>query len=435
MHIFFSGIGGSGLGPLALIAKQAGYTVSGSDKQASDYTALLQKSGIAVHIGQTKEAIQAVHAKHPIDWLVFTSAITRTQGDDHPEMQFARANTIKTSRRDELLNQIISDKHLKLIGIAGTHGKSTTTAMTIWLFHKLGVPIGHSVGAKLPFAPMGQLQTGSQYFVYECDEFDYNFLAFHPHLAAITGIGWDHHEIFPTEESFKKAFRDFISQSSHTLLWQEEYQLLGYDTRDGFTILDNHDPRINSDITLPGEFNRQDAWQAIQAVHMATKAPISQLVGYINEFPGLKQRMELLAPNLYTNYAHTPEKIKGGLDTALEIAKANGQEVVVIYEPLTNRRQHHIKNDYKDTFAGAKKLYWVRSYLAREDPDLPLLTPAQLITHLSDPSIAEPAEIDDTLLQTIKKHLAAGDMVVAMGASGAGSLDEWLRAAIKEGNL
>jgi UDP-N-acetylmuramate--alanine ligase len=434
MHIFFSGIGGGGVGPLALIAKQAGYEVSGSDKQESDYTKLLQKSGISLHIGQTAEAIQAVHDKKPIDWLVFSSAITR-DNTQHPELLFAQRNQLKMSKRDGLLTEIIKQKKLKLIGIAGTHGKSTTTAMVMWLFHKLGIPIGHSVGAKVPFAPMGQLQPGSEYFVYECDEFDYNFLAFHPYIAAITGIGWDHHEIFPTEASFKNAYRDFISQSKHTIMWQEEYDLLGYTDTAKFTVLDNFDPAINRNIIIPGEFNRQDAWQAVQAVHRATKVPIATLIGHVNNFPGLKQRMEQLKPHLYTNYAHTPEKILGGMSTALELAKANNKDVVIIYEPLTNRRQHHIKHEYKNSFEGAKKLYWVRTYLAREDPNLPLLTPAELIDHLDDPSIATPAEIDDKLIQTIKEHLAKGDIVVAMGASGGGSLDEWLRTAIKEGKL
>lgn len=434
MHIYFSGIGGGGVGPLALIAKQAGYDVSGSDQQASAYTDNLKKQGISLHIGQTEEAIAKVHAKHPIDWMVFTSAITRSQ-PDHPELLFAQRHRIKFSLRDQLLNQIISEQKLKLIGIAGTHGKSTTTAMTVWLFHQLGVPIGHSIGAKVPFAPMGQLQPGSKYFVYECDEFDYNFLAFHPFIAPLTGIGWDHHEIFPTEATFKKAYMDFIDQSQHVITWKPEAKLLKLPKTAKFTVLDPKEPALNGDITLPGAFNRQDAWLAIQAVHMATKAPVSKLIEYINDFPGLKQRMELLKPNLYTNYAHTPEKIIGGMSTALELAKANNQDVVVIYEPLTNRRQHFIKEQYKNSFAGAKKLYWVRSYLAREDPNLPLLTPADLIPYLDDPSIAEPAEIDNKLLSFIKKHLSAGDMVVAIGASGAGSLDEWLRKNIEDGTL
>ncbi len=431
MHIFFSGIGGSGIGPLARLAKQAGYEVSGSDKQESAATKQLQKEGINLHIGQTEEAIAKLHKKHPIDWFVFSSAVTR-ENLYHPELIFAKRNHIKHSMRDELLNQIITDKKLRLIGIAGTHGKSTTTAMIVWLFYCLKIGVGHSVGAKLPFAQAGELPQGATYFVYECDEFDYNFLAFHPYLAAITGIGWDHHEIFPTKESYVKAYRDFIAQSRHTFLWQADAKQLKLATGDGISELRQDDPLIDT-IALPGEFNRHDALLAVQTVHAITQKPVAQLIDFVNEFPGLKQRMELLRPNLYTNYAHTPEKIKGGLNTALELA--DNQDVIVIYEPLTNRRQHHIKHTYKDTFKGAKKVHWVRTYLAREDPNLQLLTPAELITYLDDPNIAAPAEVDVSLLKTIKQHLADGDIVVAMGASGTGSLDEWLRTQVETGKL
>lgn len=431
MHIFFSGIGGAGVGPLALIARQAGYQVSGSDKQASAYTAQLQKQGVNLYIGQTREAIAAVHAKQPIDWFVYSSAVTR-EHPDHPELQFATENHIKTSKRDELLSTIITDQNLKLIGIAGTHGKSTTTAMVIWLFHQLGVPVGHSVGAKLPFAPMGQLQPHSKYFVYECDEFDLNFLAFHCDLALISGIGWDHHEIFPTEKSYQDAYRQFIAQSKHTLLWQEDVPRLGLEPDQTLEVLRAQDPNIST-IALPGEYNRRDAWQAVLAVARITKEPAAKLVALVDRFPGLTQRMEQLAPNLYTNYAHTPEKIMGGMSAALEIADAKKQAVVVIYEPLTNRRQHYIKDAYQDCFAGAKKLYWVPTYLAREDPNLPILTPQQLIPYLSNTEIAEPAKLDAALWAAIQNHRAAGDVVVAMGASGAGSLDAWLRQHITGG--
>lgn len=425
MHIFFSGIGGSGVGPLALIAKQAGYDVSGSDNQESTNTNILQQQGIHFYIGQTAEAVAAHHAKNPIDWFVFSSAITRTN-PNHPEIIFAKKHGIPFSLRDELLNKIVTDKHLKLVGIAGTHGKSTTTAMMIWLFRQISTPVGYSVGAKIPFGPMGQLQADSEYFVYECDEFDNNFLAFSPHLSLITGIAWDHHEIFPTPESYKKAYRQFISQSKHTYIWKNDLAHLELQPSPALTILDTADPAIAT-IILPGKYNRHDAWQAVIAVHHLTNAPINELVGHINLFPGLKQRMEQIAPNLYSNYAHTPEKIKGGMLTALELAKTKKQNVVVIYEPLTNRRQHFIKDDYKNCFAGAAKLYWVPSYLAREDPNLPILTPTKLLPLLTEPINKQAAELDDTLLAAVKKHLANGDMVVAMGASGSGSLDEWLR--------
>lgn len=423
MHIFFSGIGGTAIGPLALIASQAGYSVSGSDQQDSQYIHYLRSKGIVnIHIGQDRESIEHIHADQPIDWFVRSSAVP----DDSPELQFCEEQHIKTSKRDELLNLILKDKRLDLVAIAGTHGKTTTTAMVIWLFKQLRLPVSYSVGAKISFGDMGTFQEKSGYFIYECDEFDRNFLAFEPHISLITGVSWDHHEIFPTRDDYQQAFAEFIGQSGHTLLWQEDFDYLGLTSNSRLLVQDSAHSLI-SQITLAGQYNRLDAWLAIQAVHRLTKTPLETLISHINKFPGLQRRMEQIIPNLYSDYAHTPEKIRGAMSVALEMAGKNGQELIVVYEPLTNRRQHYMIDDYKDCFAGAKKVYWLPSYLAREDPDQRIITPAELISRLTDPSIAEPMERNSRLAQTIKDHLKIGDMVVCMAGGGGGSLDEWLR--------
>lgn len=434
MHIFFSGIGGTAIGPLALIAKQAGYTVSGSDKQDSQYLDYLRKHGITdIHVGQTREAIARVHDKNPIDWYVYSSAVA-IENPDAPELVFCRDQHITMSKRDGLLNQIITDKNLDMIAIAGTHGKTTTTAMVIWLFRELGLPISYSVGAKISFGDMGHFDEKSRYFVYECDEFDRNFLAYNPHISLITGVTWDHHEIFPTREDYQQAFIEFISQSKHTVLWQEDAEYLSLTEGqsvggDHLHIEQSNDPGIEA-LTILGHYNRLDAWLAVQAVHRTTQTPVAELTAIMNRFPGLNRRMEQIAPNLYSDYAHTPEKIRGAMSVALEQAEAKGQNLVVVYEPLTNRRQHYMLDDYQDCFEGANKVYWIPSYLAREDSEQSVLTPSELITHLSDPSIAEARERNDALFETIKKHLDQGDMVVGMAGGGGGSLDEWLRAKI-----
>jgi UDP-N-acetylmuramate--alanine ligase len=426
MHIYFSGIGGTGIGPLALIAKQAGYTVSGSDKQDSLYIQYLKKHGVTdIHIGQDHDAIANTHGKEPIDWFVYTSALP-LENPNAPELLFCKEQDIKMSKRDELLNVILQDKKLKLIAIAGTHGKSTTTAMTIWLFKQLHIPISYSVGAKIPFGDMGEYADDSEYFVYECDEFDRNFLAFEPYLSIISGVSWDHHEIFPTREEYQQAFRDFIDQSQHAHLWEEDAEYLGLKQNEKLVILNSQNSSIQA-LEIKGLYPRLDAWQAIQAVHSVTKLPIEDLMAHINKFPGLQRRMEQIIPNLYSDYAHTPEKIRGGLSVALEMAAENNQPVIVVYEPLTNRRQHFMINDYKDCFAGAAQVYWLPSYLAREDPSQRIIHPEELIVRLADPTLAVPAERDASLKRTIQSHLAKGDMVVCMVGGGGNSLDEWLR--------
>jgi len=426
MHIYFSGIGGTAIGPLALIAKQAGFEVSGSDKQDSQYVQYLRKHGIEnIHIGQGRENIQAVHEAKPIDWFVYTSALP-LENPDAPELLYCTEMGIKTSKRDELLNLILQEKGLKLVAVAGTHGKTTTTAMAIWLLKQLGIPLSYSVGAKIPFGEMGQYEEGSEYFVYEADEFDRNFLAFEPHVSLITGVSWDHHEVFPTREDYQEAFREFIGQSQHTFAWQEDADYLGLAASDVVTVLDSSDRRIFN-IRLLGLYNRLDAWLVAQAVHRITNEPLDKLLDHLADFPGLSRRMEQLATDLYTDYAHTPEKIRGAMSVATEMAADKGQKVIVVYEPLTNRRQHYMLNDYKDCFTGASKVYWVPSYLAREDPNQRIIPPEELISHLDDPSIAVPAEMDGKLHQAIQQHLNQGDLVIGMAGGGGGSLDEWLR--------
>lgn len=432
MHIFFSGIGGTAIGPLALIAKQAGFTVSGSDKQDSQYIAYLRKQGIAdITIGQTAEHIAAVHRKRPIDWFVYSSAVV-IENPNAPELIFCREQGIRTSKRDELLNEILKTKRLKLLAIAGTHGKSTTTAMAIWLFKKLGLPIGYSLGAKISFGEMGEYHPEAEYFIYECDEFDRNFLAFNPHLSIITGVTWDHHEIYPTREDYQQAFVEFISQSKHTVLWQEDADYLGLSgspsVGDDHMHIERTDNPLIEGIALAGHYNRLDAWLVIRAAQLLTGKPFDELLATMGQFPGLQRRMERIAPNLYSDYAHTPEKIRGAMSAALELAAQHNKQLIVLYEPLTNRRQHYMLDQYTDCFAGAGKVYWLPSYLAREDPSQALLTPQELISHLSNPAIAEAAKPDPTLKKHIAQHLAAGDMVVGMAGGGGGSLDEWLRA-------
>lgn len=426
MHIYFSGIGGTAIGPLALIAKQAGYEVSGSDKQDSQYIEYLKKQGLEhIHIGQTYEQIKTVHNKTPIDWFVYTSALP-LENPDAPELKFCKEQDIKTSKRDELLNRILIDKKLKLVAIAGTHGKTTTTAMVIWLFKQLNLPISYSVGAKIPFGDMGTYETDSQYFVYEADEFDRNFLAFEPHLSLITGVTWDHHEIFPSREDYQQAFVEFIEQSDKSLLWQDDIDYLGLSETPETIVLDPADEHIAS-LKLAGLYNRLDAWLAIKAVHLLTKQPVLKLIKVMDHFPGLQRRMEEIVPSLYSDYAHTPEKIRGAMSVALELSQKSGKQLVIVYEPLTNRRQHYMMDDYKNCFDGATKVYWIPSYLAREDPTQRVIPPEELISHLNNPEIAEARGRDEELKKVIDKHLEKGDMVVCMAGGGGDSLDEWIR--------
>jgi len=430
MHIFFSGIGGTGIGPLALIAKQAGHTVSGSDKQESAYIHYLQDQGISnIHIGQTGDQIEEVNTAQRIDWFVYSSAVAIEQ-PDAPEFVFCRNQGIRMSLRDELLNLILQEKNLKLIAVAGTHGKTTTTAMFVWLLQQLNIPVSWSVGAKIPFGDMGHYEPGSQYFVYEADEFARNFLAFHPRLATVAGIDYDHPDIYPTRESYNAAFDEFLGQSERAVMWQADVDTLKLPPSQHRLVLDPNEPAINKYLRLAGQVNRWDAWQVAQSVVLEFGADINHCIPLLNAFPGVSRRFEHIVERLYTDYAHTPPKIRGAIQIAQEIDKEN---LVIIYEGLHNTRQHFIKEELKDLFDPAKEIYIVPSYLAREDQSLEMLTPDKLRLLLS-PAAQEKshaAALDSNLEHTIRQHLEKNDLVLCLTAGGGGSLDEWLRRTFK----
>jgi UDP-N-acetylmuramate--alanine ligase len=422
MRIHFIGIGGTAIGPLALISHQMGHTISGSDKQNSQYVEYLKKHGINnIYIGNSEENIAKLNSEEPIDWLVYSSAI-KFENPNHPEILYAENNGIKVTKRDELLNQIIKDSGLKLIAIAGTHGKTTTTAMAIWLFKKLGLPISYSVGAKIPFGDMGHYDKNSKYFVYECDEFDYNFLSFSPFLSLITGVDYDHHEIYKTREDYRQAFQKFLDQSEKSILWEEDIEKNKFSIKSEDLVIDNED-KIISMLSITGLVNRKNAYQVMTAVSSVSGKSLQDFIKIMEDFPGLSRRFEKLVDGLYTDYAHTIPKIEG----CLQLAKEVSDNVVIVYEPLTNRRQYFIKDDYRDLFNGVKKLYWVPTYLAREDPNQSILTPDDFIKDLNSKVVAESKKLDEDLKNKIEEHIKDGDIVVCMSGGGGNSLDEWLR--------
>lgn len=424
MHIYFSGIGGAGIGPLALIAHQAGYSVTGSDKKRSQYTDYLQKHGIELHIGQSSEQIAAAHAKKPIDWIVMSSAVP-LENPNHPELLFANQNDIKVTKRDALLNQIIIDKKLRLLAVAGTHGKTTTTAMLIWGCKQLAIPVSYSVGAKTNFADMGHYEPNSVYFLYECDEYDHNFLHFNPYISGITNIDWDHHDIYPTRKSYIDAFSQFVSASAKTIIFSQDFETLSVENNPSYTILYKDDPGLY-DITLAGAHNRENALIAAYILQDISGKDLIEIYKVLSTYPGSERRFEKIAPNIYSDYAHTPEEITATIQLAHEL----NDRVVVVYEPLTNKRQHAMKDLYADIFEQVEKVYWVPSYLAREDPTQHVLTPDELVARLSANTNATSANLDENLLAKITQLASEGVLVLCLAGGGGNSLDEYLRANI-----
>lgn len=406
-----------GIGPLAQIALGAGYDVAGSDREASLTTDSLQQRDIMIEIGeQTGEFLRTLHSQAPFDYFVYTAALP----SDHPELIAAHELGITCLKRDGLLARIINEKRLKMIACAGTHGKTTTTSMLVWALKQLNIPVSYSIGTTTSFGPSGEYVPDSTYFVYECDEYDRNFLHYTPELSVISSVDYDHPDTYPTLDSYQQAFTNFMDQSTLTLMWQKDYETLGAPDISSELVRFDDSTHVEH-LHLPGVHSRQNAFLVERAIRqLFPTLPYAAIIAAINSFPGVARRMEKLTDNLYTDYGHHPAEIAATLQLAREI----NDHVVLVYQPHQNVRQHQIKDEYTpDVFKDADTVYWLPTYLSREDPELAQLSPEELTRHI-EPSKVHQAHLDSELWHTIDEARAAGTLVLAMGA---GSIDAWLR--------
>lgn len=420
MNVYFSGVGGVGIGPLMEIAHDAGYQVAGSDTTANLMTEQLIKRGLKINIGQTGDFIAKVHQASPLDWFVYTSALP----PNHPELAFARENNIRISKRDEFLSRVIKAKDLKLIAIAGTHGKTTTTGLVVWAFQQLGFPLSYSVGTTLSFGPSGQYNPQSQFFAYECDEYDRNFLHFNPHLSIVTSVDHDHFDTYPSSTDYRQAFVQFIEQSTHTLLWEKDLRTLKQP--DISASYEAYDELMNlSHLKLAGDHVRHNAFLVERALlRLFPETKTHNLTSALNSFPGTDRRFEKLADGLYSDYGHHPAEIASTLQLAREIS----EHVVLVYQPHQNVRQHEIRHLYTNCMKGAETIYWLPTYLSRENDHQEILTPEQLSEKLDNRSSVVFSKMDEELWQNIQLARDKGSLVLVMGA---GSVDSWLRSQLK----
>lgn len=462
LHIYFSGIGGTGLSPLANLALDCGYLVSGSDREDSQNIADLVDRDVQITIGQSLEEISAIHVQNPIDWIVATSALP----EDHPHKTFAAQNNIKISKRHELINLILEEKDLKLLAVAGTHGKTTTVGMMIWMMKQMKIPMSYLIGTNISYGISGEYAKGSEYFVYECDEFDRNFLNFEPYLSIIPSLDYDHPDTYKTEIDYSEAFLQFIAQSQNTISWEVVSQYMGQvfgdngkgmlkklEGKEVFFIPDKEPNNLayyanNQYIKIPGVLIRRNALVAMSGLQLFCGLDMDEMLKAVATFPGTQRRFEKLAPNLYSDYGHHPAEIFATLQKAGEIlneeyeskvstfegkllekaGELQQQKLILVYQPHQNIRQHdpEIQNGYRHCFVSVDKVYWLPTYLSREYTDLPVLSPQGILdkSDLTSNLKFQVADFDQDLVDAIKSHLSAGDMVIVMGA---GDIDGWAR--------
>lgn len=403
--------------PLALMAQDAGLTVVGSDLNEDSFDEDFRIGA------QDGIFLQEYHKQTGVDWYIHSSSVQA----DNAELVMAQKLGLRISKRDELINYLMKKLNLKMVAVAGTHGKTTTTAMIVWAAYQLGLPISYLVGSSLSFAPAGSYNKNSKFLVYEADEYDRNFLHFKPTISLITAISYDHPDIYPTKADYLAAFREFVGNSLLTISKKcaimEDWGDLGY------KMIENAD----WDLDLTG-VRLEDARLAGEAIlAMFPEVDKQRLERVLEKFPGSGRRFEKITAGVYSDYAHHPEEIAATIELArAEITKQNLQGLVILYQPHQNARQYEIWDLYKDCFAGADKVLWLPTFLSRENPDVRIIEPAEFVEKLNDQkkistqnNWAEAVEMNEILAQNLRTWQEKGFLVLLMSA---GSADRWFRA-------
>ncbi len=196
--VHFIGIGGSGLSAIARLLLERGDTVTGSDRTLSSFAIELQKAGATVYVGHHPRNVTGA------DYVVRSSAIH----DDNPEVNAARLAKIPVYKRADFLGQLMADK--TGIAVAGTHGKTTTTAMIAWVLTELQRDPSFIIGSTMINLGVNAHAGEGNTFVIEADEYDRMFLGLKPRIEVVTNLEHDHPDCYPTYEDMHAAFESFV---------------------------------------------------------------------------------------------------------------------------------------------------------------------------------------------------------------------------------
>ncbi|MEM1312276.1 MAG: Mur ligase domain-containing protein [Patescibacteria group bacterium] len=428
MHVYFSGIGGSGLAAMANLCLDLGYKVSGSDLESNENTTQLLQRGATIFFSQNFQNLDTQHRVRMIDWFVHTPAVR----ESNPEYQFCLKNNVQITKQNELINFIVKDKGLKLIAVSGTHGKTTTTAMIVWLFKELKKEISWVVGSNINFGNSGSYEKGSEYLVYEADEYDRKLLKLNPDISLIASLDFDHPDTYTDLKDYNQTFAQFLGQTRELVcMWQEDYQkfdVVDIPSTVATIMPDAHSKEVKAEIDkidLTGGLSRKNSYLATQVLSRILDLDKDKLFQLVAKFPGVQRRMEKLRDGLYSDYAHHTSEIEATLEMATELKRKEGfKKIITVYQPHQNIRQHSMLSKYETCFDLADQVYWLPTYLTRENPDLKVLTPQDIIAQIKHSDKAKVVNLDDNLYNIVKEHLDNHNLVVFLGA---GSIDKWFR--------
>jgi len=461
-HVHFIGIGGSGLSAIARLLLESGYKVSGSDRALTPFADEVRHAGAAVYIGHHPRNIAGA------DEVVVSSAI----GTDNPEVQAAKQSKIPVYKRADFLGQLMEDK--KGIAIAGTHGKTTTTAMTAWVLHELGRDPSFIVGGVVNDLGVNAHAGKGNAFVIEADEYDNMFLGLKPQIAVVTSLEHDHPDMFPTLEAMYASFEKFVDllPEDGTLIVNSEdagagalvpharqrgINHIGYYIQNEMTISSPYwvmgrEVKVNkrggfdfvvssnlggtgmesaeASLQVPGRHNVRNAL-AVFTIADVLGLPREGVAKALGKFTGTGRRFQLRGEangiSIFDDYAHHPTEIKATLEGAR--ARYPDRRIWAVWQPHTYSRTQTLFLDFTRAFKDADEVIVTEVYAAREPKQD--FTSAEIVSampHMSARYIETMPEVTSHLLRNLK----TGDVVIVMSAGDADQISNELVKAFQE---
>jgi len=455
-HIHLIGIGGTGLSAIARVLLEKGYTVSGSDRSALPLFNAITAAGARTFLGHAAEQIAGA------DLVVRSSAIP----DDNPEVIAARSQGIPVLKRSEFLEELTGDKIT--LAVSGSHGKTTTTAMLVWMLDRLGTEPSFILGGVIRQLGCNARAGAGLYFAIEADEYDYMFLGLSPKIAIITNIEHDHPDCFPTQAEYQQAFKAFLERvrpDGLALICQDDpqarvlmnemkeipAQVLGYGTSTQavyraeniqiikgypqFELFYKPNPsRIKKlgdvQLSVPGRHNVLNATAALAAIH-ALGLSEQEGINAVKSFTGADRRFEVIGEvggvTVIDDYGHHPTQLASTLEAARELYPK--QRLWAVWEPHTYSRTQAMEDEFTQALDLADKVIVLKIYAARENN--PVYTAKRIANALTEKKASYIPDFDSAA-DFLLENLSPGDVVITFSAGKATQVSQDVLAGLQQ---
>jgi len=447
-HIHIIGIGGFGMSAIARVLLGRGYTVSGSDLHLNDLTHALAAAGATIYQGHAAEHVAGA------DVVLMTSAVPA----DHPEVAAARAAGIPVLRRRDLLGELMTGQ--VGIAVAGTHGKTTTTALLAHVLLQAGLDPTYVVGGVMRNTGTNAGVGRGPYFVIEADEYDRMFLGLRPQVAVITTIEHDHPDCYPTLDDMRAAFAQFVAllpadgllvacaDDREARALADARRAAGYPVAsygldssadpsgadwcasdlvpdaDGgiaFTVWRGERNLGRVRLALSGRHNVLNAL-AVIAVTDWLHVPFDAVAAALSSFLGTGRRAEIMGAvagvTVINDYAHHPTEVRVTLE-ALR-ARPGVRHLWAVWQPHTYGRMRALADQFATAFAAAEHVLVTDVYSVRETltPGLDAAGMAARIAAAGHPDARYTGAFRATA-ETLAAQVRPGDVVVVLSAGDA----------------